>query len=169
MGTIGSGRAPVFGIPVVRRLARRMGLAARPGAGPFPPEASAGDTHPPRRRVMIIEDDAIVRLGLQAVLEDRGDEVILAGSAAEALARLAEGAAAPDVIVADYRLRAGEMGTDAIRRVRDAVGRAIPGVLLTGEAACDLREEAARQDLLVASKPIGSRELGRVIGLAMAS
>jgi CheY-like chemotaxis protein len=117
---------------------------------------------------MIIEDDAIVRLGLQAVLEDWGDEVILAGSASEALARLAAGSAAPDVIVADYRLRAGELGTDAIRRVRDAVGRAIPGVLLTGEAPCDLREEAALQDLLVASKPIGSRELGRVIGRAMA-
>jgi CheY-like chemotaxis protein len=33
---------------------------------------------------MIIEDDAIVRLGLQAVLEDGGDEVILAGSAGSA-------------------------------------------------------------------------------------
>lgn len=169
MGTIGSGRAQVFGIPAVRRLARRMGLAAGPAAGPVRHEATVGETQPPRRRIMIIEDDAIVRLGLQAVLEDWGDEVILAGSAAEALARLAEGAPAPDVIVADYRLRGGEVGTDAIRRVRDAVGRAIPGVLLTGEASCDLREEAALQDLLVASKPIGSRELGRVIGLAMAA
>jgi CheY-like chemotaxis protein len=166
VGTIGSGRPQAFGAPVARRLVRRSGLAAGPGAGP---EGPTGDTRPPRRRVMIIEDDAIVRLGLQAVLEDGGEEVILAGSAAEALARLAAGASVPDVIVADYRLRDGQVGTDAIRRVRDAVGRALPAVLLTGEAASDLREEAALQGLLVAGKPIGSRDLFRVIGLAMAT
>jgi CheY-like chemotaxis protein len=118
---------------------------------------------------MVIEDDPIVRLGLQAVLEDRGDAVILAVSATEALARLAAGAPAPDVIVADYRLRDGLFGTDAIRRVRDAVGRAVPAVLLTGEALSDLRAEADLQGLVVAGKPIGSQELGRVIDIAMGS
>jgi len=53
------------------------------------------------RRIMVIEDDAIVRLGLQAVLQDWGDEVILAGSADEAMARLEAGAGPADVIIAD--------------------------------------------------------------------
>jgi len=156
VGTVETDRPPAFGMVATTTEGR---TDSRPGRGP-----SSG-----RRRVMVIEDDPIVRLGLQAVLEDRGDAVILAVSATEALARLAAGAAAPDVIVADYRLRDGLFGTDAIRRVRDAVGRAVPAVLLTGEALSDLRAEADLQGLVVAGKPIGSQELGRVIDIAMGS
>lgn len=158
---------------LVRRLVGRFGhpADAGPPREPSPAADAAPATAAPRtvRRVMVIEDDAIVRLGLQAVLQDLGDEVILAGSAAEALDRLAAGASAPDVIVADYRLRDGQVGTDAIRQVRAAVGQPVPGVLLTGDTGADLAEEAGRDGLLLAGKPIGARELGRVIGRAMAA
>ncbi len=108
---------------------------------------------------LVIDDDAMVLTGLRTVLEGWGYEVLIAGSGDEALETLREARQAPDVIIVDYRLREGEVGTAVVRRVREFVGRVVPGVLLTGETGSEFQQEAAENDLGLAHKPVTPRQL----------
>jgi two-component system, sensor histidine kinase len=69
----------------------------------------------------------------------------------------------PDIIVADYRLREGRVGTEVVARVRAFCGREIPGVILTGEAASECQHEVVSLGLGLAFKPITARQLSLTI------
>lgn len=107
-----------------------------------------------------VDDDAIVLLVLKAMFESRGYEVLPAGSAEQALHRLEQRGRRPDVVVADYRLREGRTGAEAIRAVRAAVGADVMGIILTGETGAEVQREAAEQELVVIHKPVTPRQLG---------
>ena len=169
-----------LGLAIVRRLSVLLGhpVVARsePGQGsvftvsvPLDPEETApqadagarsapgpGDTP---RLVVVVEDDSIVLTALEALLTEWGYDVLPASSGAEAVERIQAGGRLPDVLVSDYRLRAGEVGTQAIRRIRESCGHPIPGVLLTGETAGTALRDAAAEGLLVVHKPVLPREL----------
>ena len=51
--------------------------------------------------------------------------------------RLCAGGGDARVILTDYRLRGGRLGSDAIAAIRSRAGRAIPAIILTGEIADD--------------------------------
>ncbi|HEY0833770.1 MAG TPA: ATP-binding protein [Azospirillum sp.] len=145
------GRGSTFTIVVP--LAAPAAEPARPAAA----EASAPTTA--GRFVVLIDDDAIVLLGLQAMFREWGCEVLIAGSAEQALERLNGTERTPDLIVADYRLRAGRVGTEAILAIRERVGAAVPAVLLTGETGPECQRDAAAHGLGVAHKPVTPRQL----------
>ncbi|NYZ14418.1 response regulator [Azospirillum sp. RWY-5-1] len=115
------------------------------------------------RLVMVVDDDAIVLLGLKATFEAWGYEVLAAGSADQALARLRERGRRPDIVVADYRLRERRSGTEAILRVREVYGTNVPGIILTGETGSEPQDDAAAHDLHVVHKPVTARQLGDVL------
>ena len=71
---------------------------------------------------------------------------------AEARAALAE-FGAPDVIIADYHLDSGD-GVAAIRALREDLGRSVPAILATADRSPEVRDEAAREDVLVMNKPL---------------
>lgn len=81
-----------------------------------------------RRRVLLVEDDALIRRSLGERLRRRGYEVALAETIAEAMARHREGAA--DVIVSDDRLPDGR-AADLLRALRGE-GAQQPVVVLSG-------------------------------------
>lgn len=58
---------------------------------------------PPRRHVLVVDDDAYIRAGLRELLEYEGYLVATAANGAEALRELAH-AGAPDVIVLDLEM-----------------------------------------------------------------
>ena len=121
------------------------------------------------RFAVLVDDDAIVLLGLKATFEEWGYEVLAAGSADQALARLQETAECPDVVVADYRLREGRSGTEAILRIREACGAAVPGIILTGETGSEILQEAQVHGLDVIHKPVTPRQLGEALDRFLAS
>jgi CheY-like chemotaxis protein len=100
------------------------------------------------------DDDAIVLLGLQSILHDWGYEVLAAGSTEQALERLRTDTREPDIIVADYRLRGGRVGTEAIVKIRELFDSNIPGVILTGETGPECAEDAAAHGFSIAHKPM---------------
>ena len=53
------------------------------------------------------------------------------------LAALGELGRYPDLIVADYRLADGALGTDAVARLRAELGQQIPAVLISGDASAE--------------------------------
>ena len=87
------------------------------------------------RLVVIIDDDPLVLETLRMTIEDYGLSVIAAPDCAEAVRRLGSAGRMPDLVLADYRLRNGQVGADAIVAIRDAVGSQVPAIILTGELA----------------------------------
>lgn len=114
---------------------------------------------------LVIDDEPTVLYGLTLVLEQLGWEVVAAGSADEAMRRLAARRTCPDVIVADYRLRDGRTGAEAIRAVHAMVGRAVPAMLLTGDTSPDRLKEARRSGFTLLHKPVTIGELNNQLVL----
>lgn len=104
-------------------------------------------------RVMVIDDEVAVRKGMRAVLEDWDCTALLAGSEDEALDTL-QGHAPPDVIIADYRLRDGRTGVQAIERLRRETGVAIPALIVTGDTAPERMREAQASGHALMHKPL---------------
>ena len=173
-----------LGLAVVRRLSVMLGhsvtVRSMPGQGSVfsvevplaaPPSAKAlSPASAPRpafaTTVLVIEDDGIVREGLRAMLAEWGYTVLAAESCAEAL-DLAHRGPPPDLIVADYRLRDGRTGTEAIREVRLALGRILPGILVTGDTAPARAQEAEAGNFRVMHKPVIAADLRRAVAEAL--
>lgn len=117
---------------------------------------SGGDEAP---LIVVIEDEAIVLAGYQMLFESWGYRVVAAPSAEDALQALKDNAFQPDFILADYRLKEGNTGTEAIQALRSAYGNSIPGVLVTGDTAVDRLRHAAASGLPILHKPVNGRQL----------
>ena len=109
-------------------------------------------------RVLVIEDDPLVRDALVGLLASWGVDVAVADALHVALQLLKKGAM-PDVIVADYRLPGGENGIEVIRRLRVAAGRLIPACLVSGDTDATLLQAAAAASLTLLHKPVRPAKL----------
>ena len=128
--------------------------------------SESGDEIPGRgvgRFAVLVDDDAIVLMGLQMILTEWGYAVLAAGSADQAMERLSAQTRVPDIVIADYRLREGRIGTEVILRVRERYGAGVPGVILTGETGPDCLLDATAHGLTVIHKPVTPRELGAAV------
>lgn len=128
--------------------------AEAPGM-PCEPAAVTGDG----KRILIIDDEEMVRESLHMMLESWGFEVVDADSEESAL--VAE--VVPDAIVADYRLKRGRNGIDAAQRLRQRHGHAIPTVIVTGDTAPERIRDVLDSGFLILHKPVGAEELGRTM------
>ena len=147
------------GIPEERRDAIAASAGARgdrvendvvgsPAAGP----GALGGS-----RVLVIDDDLDILVGMRALLEEWGAQVALAGSAGEALESVEMGGP-PDAVVADYRL-GDALGTEVIETIRRAAGRRAPAIVVTGSSSESLLADLARHGLTHLSKPIAPARL----------
>ncbi|MCK9386903.1 MAG: response regulator [Sulfuritalea sp.] len=161
-----------LGLALVRSLAKVLGLqirvASRVGRGSlFAVEvprgtvvAAGGVTErriaPERRRrrlrVALVEDHAFVREAMTRGLMLLGHEVVAAADVVELLAGL--DGLAPDIIVADYRLKGGSIGSDAIAMVRKCYGDRIGAVVVTGETDPDVVRSITDSGLRILQKPV---------------
>jgi two-component system, sensor histidine kinase len=127
------------------------------------------------RLVVIIDDDPLVLETLRMTLEEFGLNVIAAPDCADAVRRLGSPRRVPDLVLADYRLRDGKVGTEAIAAIRDAVGSRVPAIILTGELATQgdhldqPLQDAERLGAALFRKPIRSSELLEAIRSMMAA
>ena len=114
-------------------------------------------------RVLVIDDEAIVRTGLAALLEAWGYRVLAAGCADEATRLLAANDSDADLIIADYRLRDGHTGPDAIERVNAQLGRRLPALIITGDTAPERMVEAQRNGHGLLHKPVAAERLRELV------
>ncbi len=145
------GRGSVFAVTVPLR----GGAAAVP--------APAVVTDQGQGVVALIDDEAIILEGMQAMLDAWGFRVIAESDLESALERLAEAGVAPDAVVADYRLRGGRTGGEAIQAMRTAYGADLPAVVLTGDTGPELEAEARRAGFAVLHKPVRPDALRRLL------
>ena len=167
-----------LGLAIVQRLAQlldhRLDLRSTPGRGSiFTVTAARAERAATVRRtaaavaddvaglrVLAIDDDPAILDGMRNLLAPWGCTIATArsGQAACALAS-ANGAATPDVILADYELAGGETGPQAIAAVRAVVGSSVPALLITGDTSPARLTEARAAGFLLLTKPLAPMRL----------
>ncbi len=113
----------------------------------------------PAARVMVVDDDADVRLFLADVLGDLGHSVDTLDCAEAALIALA--ADAPDLVLIDFAMP-GMNGAELAREAR-RLHPGLPIVFVTGFAESDQLEGALGSDVPVLRKPFGIEDLAAVV------
>jgi signal transduction histidine kinase len=146
------GRGTRFAVTVPR-------VAPQPAREVTVATASTGDALL-GRRVLVVDDDELVRDSAAGLLESWGCAVVVAASGRQAVEHLA--GAAPDLVVTDFHLGAGEQAVDVLAALREAIGveigRAtglgIPAILISGDVTPQTRERARELGLPLLDKPV---------------
>ncbi len=154
--------APARGALLALRVPR--GRSA-PRAARTPAPASPA-TQPGAIRVLLVEDDPRVREATSMLLRVEGYGVTAVASLAEA--ERSTQAGAPDLLVTDYRLGNGELGTQVIAALRRSLRPDLKAVLVTGDASAAARELRNDPNLRIASKPYKAQELLALIAALLA-
>jgi PAS domain S-box-containing protein len=113
--------------------------------------------------VFVIDDEPSVLKGLRLVIEDWGYTVLTARTELEAINVLNARKQAPDVIIADYRLRGICNGAQVITHIRQTFSLAIPGILITGDTAPERIREAHDHGFTLLHKPVEPAQLRAAI------
>lgn len=170
-----------LGLAIVKKLADLLGLTltceSHPGTGSiFAVEVPQGDASllyqaPPvvsavsvaGVHVLVIDDEREILHSMAYLLKSWGCLTITAESASEALEKIAQTGLQPDLIMADYRLREGKTGAEAITAVRQYCQRAIPAMLITGDTSEERLREATASGLYLLHKPVAPSRLRTVM------
>jgi CheY-like chemotaxis protein len=166
-----TGRGTGLGLSMVHGLAAQLGggflLASAPGEGtradlflPVATTRAEGGAILARRdiaasralRILLVDDEDLVREGTAEMLREMGHEVQCAAGGAEALAMLS-GSLAADIVVTDFKMPRMD-GAELASRIR-AGWPDLPVLLITGYTG--VNEQAF--DLPRLSKPFGMYEL----------
>ena len=143
------GRGSVFTVEVpLVGFNRARNIAYLGGAG------GGGPRREGRAVVLIIDDEAAVLRSLRLVIEEWGYQVLTATGENDALDQLTAHGRSPDLIIADYRLRAGQSGAEAVRHIRRIFDRSIPSIIITGDTAPERIREAKAYGLDILHKPV---------------
>ena len=146
------GKGSVFSLLLPRGGAQRV--AAQP-----PATASAARASPAGRpRVLLVEDDPGVRDATRMLLNVEGYRVSAVASREEAL-RSAREEGAPDLLITDYHLGNGELGTEVLAALRENLRTEVKAVLVTGDTSTVVKHMPHDPGLRIASKPIDAERL----------
>ncbi len=181
-----------LGLAIVRRLCRlldhRLGLVSVVGRGsvfsidlqravpheapitevvPAAPVEEAAADHAGKRLILVIDDEVIILMGLRVMLEGWGYEVLTAAGGDEAIRLLTKHGRSPDAVIADYRLRHGHTGPEALRAIHAHCGHAMPSIVLTGDTAPERIQEAHASGFSIIHKPVSAVDLRRMIESAL--
>lgn len=119
----------------------------------------------PRGRILLVDDEALIRMGMRAILRDLGYEVV--GEAAdghEAVERVP--ALSPDVVIMDIKMPVMD-GLEATRQIMAT--HPVPIIILTAYNQQGLVAEAADAGVLAyLMKPVRESDVGPAIEVARA-
>jgi signal transduction histidine kinase len=121
-------------------------------------------------RVLVIDDEEPVRLGMQQLLDSWGCISYSADALSSALhyVALQPMDQQPQVILADYRLREGATGAQAIHALRAYLTlrgheSTTPAIIITGDTAPERIREARRTEATLLYKPVLANDLKQAL------
>jgi CheY-like chemotaxis protein/HPt (histidine-containing phosphotransfer) domain-containing protein len=116
------------------------------------------------RRVLVVDDDVIMRDVLALMLDAGGYDVWLAESGEAALQEIADGAAGIDIVLTDMHMP-GLQGAELARRLRAAAG---PRTLLIGMSGSEPETEEMREFRAFLEKPFTVEAFAEAVERALA-
>lgn len=171
-----------LGLSIVSRMAQTLehplGMCTRPGSGTCfsilapATEATSLPQPPPvtlptaRRviglahtRVLIVDNDPRVVEAMVNLLNRWECETRTAHDLSEIDRIIALGDFRPEIVLADYHLDYGTLGTDAIERLRATTYPDLPAIIITADRATEVATAARKRNCEVLHKPIRPAEL----------
>lgn len=109
--------------------------------------------------LIVIDNDLEVLAAMQTVLARWGADVRLARDLDDIGEIMSESAFRPSLILADYQLDHGVTGLEAIARIRQVAGPAIPAIVITADRRESTATGAARAGCELLYKPVKPAEL----------
>lgn len=103
---------------------------------------------PPIARVLVVEDEELIRMIVEEALVPAGYEVALAVKGGDAIARIEHDPTAIQALVTDVQLGKGPTGWDVARRARELV-HDLPVVYMTGDSGGDWSSQGVPNSVLV--------------------
>ncbi|MDI9246804.1 PAS domain-containing hybrid sensor histidine kinase/response regulator [Marinobacter sp. CHS3-4] len=103
-------------------------------------------------KVLCIDNDPSILHGMTALLANWDCDIKTAESLEAARNKLEN--ERPDIILADYQLDDNQNGLDAMDSIRKELDMNIPGILITGYMAPEVREDAINRGYQVLYKPV---------------
>jgi len=138
-------------------------LGAAPAVRAAPPATPASRADLSGKLIVVIDDEAAIVDGMNALLTGWGAEVIGSLTGDDVLDAVHAKGQLPDLILADFRLAGSTTGIDVIARLRRELDPEIPAILVTGSTAPERISEAdsGRHELLI--KPVQPDKLRELI------
>ena len=112
-------------------------------------------------RILLVEDDTLVRDSYERLLELWGCDVRSHANAPTALAQLREPDWMPQIIISDYRLGGGLNGLELIAALRQLGTPALPAILVTGDTEETALRDLADPSIHVLFKPVNPAVLSQ--------
>jgi signal transduction histidine kinase/CheY-like chemotaxis protein len=155
------GRGSVFAL--------ELPMVAAPLAAPMESDAvlRTSTAMPEQPCVLALDDDAMIRDAVAALLPQWGYAAVTAGGIEEAANRLAAENRVPALLVCDYRLHGNENGIEAVQRLREEFNADIPALLITAETAPERLQAIAQSGLPVLHKPLRPEALRQALDAAL--
>jgi two-component system, chemotaxis family, CheB/CheR fusion protein len=113
--------------------------------------------------ILIVDDDPDVRELLELFLNGEGYRTATAPDGEAALALTTQGTIRPNIVLADYNLPNGMNGLQVAANLREALHRAVPIIILTGDISNNTLGDIAHYGCVQLSKPVKLAELTRAI------
>lgn len=110
-------------------------------------------------RVVLIEDDALIRLGQETLLRDWGHRVAAADSRDAIQAALRDNPRDVAAIIADFDIGGPVTGLDIALAVAEAAGKRIPTAIMSASFGQVSGTAAALQGFAFFSKPVDPQAL----------
>lgn len=107
-----------------------------------------------QRRILVVENEEMIRDGIHSLLENWGCEVVSGHSGNSVMARLGELSGPVDAVISDFGLPGEENGVAVIGRLREHLGQDLPALLITGDTSQAALLAASQAGLGILHKPV---------------
>ena len=154
------GRGSMFSVSLPLAEPRQV----EPAAAQLQPSAAARSKLR-NARVLVIENDAAVLTAMASLLARWGCDVAFAPSGDEA-AEIAR-KKPPQAIIADLHLDHFERGSQAVAKVRSALGAPTPAMLVTADHSDTAAREAEEAEMTLLRKPVRPAELRSLLSFLL--